>query len=170
MRRAIGISVHTGWGACVVIDTTDSAHGSPTVIANQVIEILPDPERFCFHAAAQMSSSAAAKSIAQARKRALSNASRALAPLCAHGVTVCAIVAREGAPGKLGEVLASHPRIHTAEGYFYRDVLAEACRIPVRIIPISELDPSSLGKLAGPPWGRDQKLATLAACRVLTRS
>lgn len=168
MRCAMGISVHTGWAACVVIGGTARQQDTPNVIASQIIEILPDPERFCFHAAALMSRATAASFIAQTRKTARATASRALAPLYAHGVTICAIVAREGEPGTLSEVLASHPRMHTAEGCFYRDVLAGCLKVPVHIIPPSELDPSQLGKLAGPPWGRDQKLATLAAWRLLT--
>jgi hypothetical protein len=165
----MGISVHTGWAACVVIEG-DSGGGraQPTIIASEVIEILPDAERFCFHAAAALNQRAAAGLIAKARRKALYNADRALASLDAHCVAVCAIVAREGEPGSLDEVLASHPRIHTAEGFFYRDVLREACRMPVHLVPPSELDPSRIGKLAGPPWGRDQKLATLAAWRVIS--
>jgi hypothetical protein len=45
------------------------------------------------------------------------------------------------------KVLASHPRIHTAEGYFYRDVVRDACPFPVKVIPPASLDPSKLGKL-----------------------
>ena len=82
-------------------------------------------------------------------------------------VSVCAIVAKEGRPGNLAAVLASHPHIHTAEGYFYRDVFREACTVPVNIVPPSSLDVSKVGKLAAPPWGRDQKLAALAAWSAL---
>jgi hypothetical protein len=172
LRRAMGISVHTGWCACVVIEEPSGglrapAGRTPTVIASEIVEILPGPERFCFHAAATMSGAKAARWIAQAGRQARANASRALAPLRAHGAAICAIVAREGEAGKLADVLASHPRMHTAEGCFYRDVLRDVCRVPVCIIAPSQLDPSRLGKLAGPPWGRDQKLATLAAWRAL---
>jgi len=66
------------------------------------------------------------------------------------------------------KVLASHPRIHTAEGYFYRDVVRDACAVPVKIIPPASLDPSKLGKLDAPPWGRDQKLAALAAWTIMS--
>jgi hypothetical protein len=172
VRRALGISVHTGWAACVVIEAPARAQRlpagtPPTVIGSELMEILPDPERFCFHAAAELGGAAAARWIAQARSKARANAGRALARLAAHGAAVCAIVAKDGEPGLLSAVLASHPRIHLAEGCFYRDVLRDACGIPVCIIPPSELDASACGKLAAPPWGRDQKLATLAAWRVL---
>jgi hypothetical protein len=85
----------------------------------------------------------------------------------AKNVSVCAIVAKNGEVADLEEVFASHPRIHTAEGCFFRDVLQAACTIPVRVIPPSSLDPSKVGKLAAPPWGRDQKLAALAAWAVM---
>ncbi len=164
MKRAIGISVHTGWGACVVVGGTLAR---PEIVANQVIQILGDSERFCFHLAEKMERTAAEKWIARARKDAMENAKRALAPLIKQDVSICAIVAKEGEVGNLDEVLASHPRIHTAEGFFYRDVLRDACAVPVRVVPPSSLDPSKIGKLAAPPWGRDQKLAALAAWTII---
>jgi hypothetical protein len=84
--------------------------------------------------------------------------------LITQNVRICAVVAKEGSvAGALEHVLASHPRLHTAEGHFYRDVFRDACSIPVRLIPPSSLDASKVGKLAPPPWGKDQKLAALAA-------
>jgi hypothetical protein len=164
MNRAIGITVHTGWGTCVLVGGSMT---SPEIIANQMIEILSDSERFCFHIAAEMKPFAAEKWIARERKKAVANARRALAPLVTQDVIACAIVAKEGEIGDLGEVLSSHPRIHTAEGYFYRDVLREACPLPVRIVAPSSLDAAKVGKLSPPPWGRDQKLAAVAAWSVL---
>jgi hypothetical protein len=165
VRRAIGISIHTGWGACVVVG---GSLQKPEIVANEVIEILGDSERFCFHMAAEMERAAAEKWIARTREKAIANARRALAPLVARGASVCAIVAKAVDAGDLDEVLGSHPRIHTAEGCFYRDVLRDACSIPVHLVPPASLDPSRVGKLAGPPWGRDQKLAALAAWTVMS--
>ena len=85
----------------------------------------------------------------------------------AEGVTVCAIVAKDGDPGSLDRILAAHSRIHGAEGALYRDVLREACTVPVKLVPPRSLDHTKVGKLAPPPWGRDQKLAALAAWSVL---
>jgi len=163
MHRAIGISVHTGWGACVVVG---GSLFEPEVVANEVVEILGNSERFCFHAAAELKPNAAQKWIERMRERALVNARRGLLPLIAK-VSVCAIVARKGQPGDLTADLPSHARIHTAEGYFYRDVFRDACTVPVRFVPPSSLDTSKVGKLAAPPWGRDQKLAALAAWSAL---
>ncbi|MGH8129274.1 MAG: hypothetical protein ACRES3_00265 [Steroidobacteraceae bacterium] len=165
MQRAIGISVHTGWAACVVVG---GSLKKPQIVANEVIQILGDSERFLFHMAAEMKRAEAGKWIARARQKAVANAKRALAPLVVQA-NVCAIVAKDGDAGDLDKVLASHPRIHTAEGCFYRDVLRDASAIPVHIVPPASLDVSKVGKLAPPPWGRDQKLAALAGWAVMRR-
>jgi hypothetical protein len=166
MPRAIGISIHTGWGACVVVGGSLS---KPEIVANEVVEILGDSERFCFHMAAEMKLAEAEKWIARVRKKATANATRALAPLIAKQVDVCALVAKPGDAGSLEAVLASHPRLHTAEGCLYRDAFRDACPVPVQLVPPKTLDVSKVGKLAGPPWGRDQKLAALAAWTVMKR-
>jgi hypothetical protein len=163
--RAIGISPHTGWGACVVVGGSPRR---PEIVANQIIHVLGEAERFCFHMAAEMARADARRWIARARRKALANAKRALAPLLGgNGVDLCAIVARDRDAGDLDHVLASHPRIHTAEGCFYRDVFREACGVPAQLLQPSSLDPSAIGRLAPPPWGRDQKLAALAAWTAL---
>jgi hypothetical protein len=164
MPFALGISIHTGWGACVVVG---GSLREPEIVANEMVELLGNPERFCFHVAAELDRSAAEASLAQARVKALAKARQALAPLTARNVRVAALVAKEGSAGDLGKALASHTRTHAAEGYFYRDVFREACAVPVRIIPPASLDVSRIGKLAAAPWGRDQKLAALAAWTVL---
>jgi hypothetical protein len=165
VARALGISVHTGWGACVVVAGTPA---KPEIVENRLIDILDDSERFCFHMAAEMDRNQVARWLADLKKKALTNAKRALSAL-AKQAGVCAIVAKPGDPGELDAVLASHPRLHTAEGCFYRDVLREACTIPVELVAPKSLDVSTIGKLAPPPWGTDQKHAALAAWKVLKR-
>jgi hypothetical protein len=164
VKQAIGISVHTGWGACVVVS---GSLAKPEIVANVVVDVLDDSERFCFHMAAEMKRSEVEKWILGLKKKALANARRALAPLVGKTVSAGAIVAKPGDAGELDQVLASHPRLHTAEGCFYRDIFKEACAVPVQIVTPSSLDPSKVGKLAGPPWAKDQKLAALAAWKVL---
>ena len=139
----------------------------PEIVARDIIEILGDAERFCFHMAAEMKPPEASEWFARTRDKALANASRALAPFLTNEVVACAIVAREGKVGDLVQVLASHSRIHSAEGSFYRDLLRDACPIPVHIVPPSSLDVSKVGKLMPPPWGKDQKLAALAAWKAI---
>jgi hypothetical protein len=114
-----------------------------------------------------MKRTAAEKWIARARRKAVANARRALAALVVQDVSVCAIVAKEGEMGSLGEILSSHSRIHAAEGYFYRDAFRDACAVPVHVVSPLSLDISTVGKLAPSPWGRDQKLAALAAWKVM---
>jgi hypothetical protein len=160
MNHALGISLHTGWAVCVIVG---GSLRKPQIIACERIEMVGDSERFCFHLASDMQFEAAVKWIAQVKERAVMNARQALVHLLAQDVSVCALIAKEGIMGDLRQVLTSHPRIHTAEGFFYRDVLLEACRIPTRIISPKSLDPSQVGKCAPAPWGRDQKLAALAA-------
>lgn len=164
MQRALGISIHTGWGACVVVG---GSLRRPEIVVSEVVRLLNDSERFCYHRAATMPRSAAVPWLARVRQAAVNNARAALAPLLSHGVAVCALVAKDGDAGELDAVLASHPRIHTAEGCFYRDVFREACAVPVQLIAPRSLNAAAAGKLAGPPWGRDQKLAALAAWAAL---
>lgn len=164
LARALGISVHTGWAACVVVARTLK---KPEIVGNLSIDVLDDAHRFCFHMAAEMTQAEAAKFLKTMRKQALANAKRALGPLLQLAPKTCAIVAKAGDPGKLDEILVSHPRLHTAEGCFYRDVLREACPVPVKLVAPSSLDLSKIGKLSAPPWGRDQKLAALAAFSVV---
>ena len=164
--RALGISVHTGWGACVVVT---GSLAKPVIVTNERVQILGDDERFCFHMAADMKRPEAEAFLARIRKKALVNARQALAPLVA-GAKACAIVAKTGDPGALDEILAAHPRIHTAEGCLYRDVFSAASGIPVTIVPPATLDDALVGKLAPPPWGKDQRLAALAAWSVIGRA
>ena len=163
VRRALGISPHTGWAACVAVG---GSLAKPEILANEIIHILDDSERFCFHMAAEMKLSEARKWIERIRKKAVAQARRALEPLVAQA-SVCAIVAKDRDPGALEQILAAHPRIHTAEGCFYRDIFREACPIPVHLVSPATLDPSAVGKIAGPPWGRDQRLSALAAWTVM---
>ena len=164
MQRAIGISVHTGWGACVVVG---GSIRQPEIVGNEVIKLLGDAERFCFHRAAEMKPAAAEEWLARVRAKALAQAQGALVTLMAQHVGVCAIVAKDGIPENMETALATHMRIHSAEGFFYRDVFRDACPVPCRIVPASSLDITAVGKLATKPWGRDQKLAALAAWQVM---
>ena len=86
------------------------------------------------------------------------------------------------------EILAVHFRMHKAEGVLFRDALARAaraCGLRLLRVPEKQLDEhaeralaasinslgvnslrktiASLGKSVGPPWGKDQKDAALAA-------
>lgn len=164
MRHAIGITVHTGWGACIVVR---GSRREPLIIDNRVIGLLEAGDRFCYHRAATMKSDLAQKWLAHVRVKALAQARSALSTLLDGRVRVGAIVAKEGTFADLDTALSSHLRIHSAEGYFYRDIFRDAIQIPCTIIPPDSLDIATIGKPATRPWRRDQKLAALTAWQVM---
>jgi hypothetical protein len=163
---AIGISVHTGWGACVIVG---GSLRKPEIIGNSVIELLDGTERFCYHRAAEMEAASVHDWLRRVRARALAKARSELAPLLTPTVRVGAIVAKDGVLPDPEVALATHMRIHLAEGLFYRDIFRDACRIPCRITPPATLDITAVGKMDTKPWSRDQKLAALAAWHAMSR-
>lgn len=165
MERAIGITVHTGWGACVVVGGSLRRR---QVVGNTVLELLGDAERFCYHRAAEMKGPAVQEWLSRIRAKALARARAGLAPLLDQHVRVGALVASDGTLPDAHTALATHTRIHSAEGLFYRDVFREACQVPCCIIPPASLDITKVGRLATKPWGRDQKLAALAAWQAMS--
>ncbi len=166
MQRAIGISVHTGWGACVVVGGSPR---KPEIIGNKVIELLGARERFCYHRAATMKPALVKEWLGHVRAKAIAQARSALSPLLDQQVCVGAVVAKEGILPDLDTALSTHLRIHSAEGFFYRDVFRDACQLPCRVISPDSLDIATIGKLDTKPWGRDQKLAALAAWQVTSQ-
>jgi len=101
-----------------------------------------------------------------------------------HEIVACAVLVAEPMPHwSVEEILAVHFRMHQAEGVLFRDALAraaEACGLRLVAIPEKRLAEqaewalvtsasalmtriATLGKSAGPPWGKDQKDAALAA-------
>jgi hypothetical protein len=162
---AIGITVHTGWGACVVVA---GSLREPEIVANRVIEVLEGAERFCYHRAAEMEDAPVQEWMRRVRAKALVQARKALAPLLTRDVRIGAIVAKDGDSPNLQTALATHMRIHSAEGLFYRDILREACEVPCHIVPPDSIDTARVTKLPVKPWGRDQKLAALAAWQVMS--
>jgi hypothetical protein len=162
---AIGITVHTGWGACVVVG---GSLRNPQIIGNTVIELLDGAERFCYHRAAEMKATSVTEWLARVRARALAKGRSELAPLLTPTVRICAIVAKDGILPEPDAALTTHMRIHLAEGLFYRDVFRDACQIPCRITPPASLDITTVGKVDTKPWSRDQKLAALAAWHAMS--
>ena len=173
MRLALGLSVHTGWAACVLAGGSMRA---PHLEAREHVELAGDPERFVFHRAAEMGRADALRSVSRVSRDAVARATGVMKRLSqGRDVVACAIVAKSGALAELDVVIASHPRIHTSEGLFYRDVLLEAahaCGLRTRLVAPGDLDPNDprlavAGKVVGKPWNRDWKLASLAAWSAL---
>jgi hypothetical protein len=182
-RVALALSVHTGWASCVVAGGSLRA---PRFLSREIVEILGDNDRFVFHKAEILGGAKAKASVERVTKLARANAKDALRAvvLRVKGVASCAIVAKnKPMPGPLEYVIAAHPRIHTAEGCFFRDVFRDAAvelGLDVEIVPPEELEDrmrgprtakllAAAGKLVGRPWSKDERLASLAAWQVLGR-
>ncbi len=180
---ALGFSVHTGWAAAVVVAGTPRA---PRVLARERVE-LASRDRFVYHAAAEIELARAEELVARAGASAAARAADAIRRLSGeHGVRACAVVA-SGAPAPgidpLATILRSHALIHAAEGRLYRDALlagAEQAGVAATAFAaraLAEIAAGALGadarlvdaagKALGPPWGKDQRTAALAAWVVL---
>ena len=181
---ALGFRAHTGWAAAVAVTPNWE------VIERRRIAYEPETTRFIYHHAAEIGPDEAEALIAAAHAQAVAKAELEIGSLVSalsgKGMAVaaaCVPGGRARLPNSLREILAVHARIHAAEGAFYRDALVEACaplglnvtRAPERdlwtiVAGVHRCNESALrsrmaqlGKQLGPPWGEDQKLATLAA-------
>ncbi len=191
---AIGIRMHSGWGALVAVSTSA---GSVEVIERRRVAIttpgtpgakqpyhfaenldLPEAERFlanCFAASKRLALAAVRDVVDELRSR-------------QYRVVGSAVLLASGRPlPPLSKILASHALIHAAEGEFFREAFSKACEdlnLAVTGFRERELDQcvlttfgkaaaqtqrqiSTLGRFLGPPWTKDQKTAALAALLVL---
>jgi hypothetical protein len=185
----LGLVVHTGWAACVVVRGTLTA---PAVEVRARIELLGDAERFVYHRAAELGSRAGRQLIDQATTAACASArleiGRIIEGVAPRRVAFGVVVAKTGSVrGSLDEILAAHPRLHAAEGCLFRDALADALRatgIATEVMAPADVEKTSAkrldvppakiselvaaaGRLAGRPWAKDQRLAALAAWAAL---
>jgi hypothetical protein len=194
MRVAFGLTAHSGWAALVVLG--DGEDG-PVVLDRRRIELVDDRRsRQPYHAAQPFEPDAAralvARLIATVRRLAVKEIRAALkrAKEQEHDVAACAVIVGEPLPPwSVDEILAVHFRMHKAEGVLFRDALTDAARacglrhVAVSAnslgadaekalgLPASRLlhQIASLGRSVGPPWGKDQKDAALAALVALRR-
>ena len=196
MEVAFGLKAHSGWAALVVIGDNDGEicvvdrrRVGLVDEANRAWAGAP------FHAADGMAAAPARKlverAIVEARSCALRKMRSAIerATDGGHQIVACAVLTPAPMPGwSIEEIRAVHFRMHKAEGVMFPDALsraAESCGL--RLLPVAEKElhahaekvlalPVSetlrritlLGKAVGPPWGADQKSATLAAMIALT--
>jgi len=128
---------------------------------------------------------AAARRVAVSEMRAAVNRAREQK----HDVHACAVLVGDPMPAwSTDEILAVHFRMHKAEGVLFRDVLlraTEECGLTLVPIPEKQLaqraektlashamrllkELAAAGKSVGPPWGKDQKDAALAALIALS--
>jgi hypothetical protein len=188
MKVVFGLKAHSGWAALVVLGRQKD---DLLVVDRRRIELVEDAwARQPYHAAEGLKSEVARdlvkRGIDVAQKIAVREMRAALKRELdrKNEVQACAVLVGSPMPDwSVDEILAVHFRMHKAEGVLFRDALVHAakeCRIRAVEIPEKELSshaehelktPASkltaqitaLGKAAGPPWGKDQKEAALAA-------
>jgi len=194
-QAAFGIRVHSGWGALVAVAGNPAA---AQVLTRSRITIVDRKAGAAqpYHFAQGQSLAAAERHLAQcaasSERLAFEGLREAVDEIGRGGPAIagCAILLASGrALPELSKVLASHPLIHTAEGEFFRQAFwkaAERLDIPVAGFRERDLEQqarsvfgkaaghaastiANLGKVMGPPWTADQKLATLAALLLLAR-
>lgn len=182
----LGFRPHTYWTAVVAVSGNA---GAPRVVARSRFDFAAGETRHVYHRAAAMGPAEGAAWIetvrAQVETMAEQALGKALAEWAGAGCTVSrAVVPRGGAriPDDLAQIVRSHSGQHAAEGEFYRDVVATACRrhglevtrvvereIASLVSDASDRTPAALtawladlGRALGPPWSEDQRLAMLA--------
>lgn len=183
----LGFRPHTYWTAVAAVGGTADA---PEVLERRRLTFAGEDERFIYHQAAEGDLALAPARIETARKACIANAAveirTVLADLARDGVAVRAAVvpvATAKPPEALAEILASHSRIHSAEGSFSRDAIAAACEaagltvhrevereLPALAADLLGVAPPQLsarlktmGVSLGPPWSEDFKLCVMAA-------
>jgi hypothetical protein len=192
-RAAIGVRMHSGWGALVAVSNDAS---SVKVIERQRVAITPPGTRGGnqpYHFAKTLELPEAEKFIGDcfltSKRLAVAAVRHLMNELSGqYRVVGSAVLLASGRPlPPLAKILASHALIHAAEGEFFRTAFSKACEsldLPVSGFRERDLDAcaqtmfgnastrmsqqiSTLGRSLGPPWTKDQKLATLAALVVL---
>jgi len=187
---AIGLRAHSGWAALVAVTVRA---GTIEVAVRRRIEIadpaIPGSKQ-PYHEAEGLPVEKAARLLDRCERGAVRLAREAfgevLDELAIQGrqPRACGLLMASGRPlPALGAILASHALIHTADGEHFRAALSRASehfRLPlVRVREKEVLDRASaalgleaaalerriqeMGHGLGPPWTKDQKLATLAA-------
>lgn len=188
MKVAYGLKAHSGWAALVVLAKGD---GGFVVVDRRRVELVEEEwARQPYHAAEELEASEARKLVKRgidaARRIATREMRAALRRDREHDneIVTCAVLVGNPMPEwSVEQILAVHFRMHQAEGVLFREVLIDAARkCSLNVVEVPEktiLDYAektlqtsaanlsktitSLGKLAGPPWGKDQKDAAIAA-------
>ena len=188
MNLTFGFKAHSGWAALVILASNQDSF---EVLDRRRVELADQEwERQPYHAAEQLEHREARTIVERAIRAADKNATREMkaavrrAVTNGHKVVACGVLMGAAMPDwSVDEILAVHFRMHKAEGVLFREALARAafnCNLKLARVPEKTLidyavkalkrsqtelmtDVAALGKRAGPPWGKDQKEATLAA-------
>ena len=191
MNVAFGLKAHSGWATLVVVGTRCGELQVVDRYRMELVE--KDEASWAkqpYHAAERLHAGDARdlvrRGVETARRIAVREMRTAVrrAREAGHEVGACAVLVGNPMPDwTVDEILAVHFRMHKAEGMLFRDALARAataCGLKLLGIPEKQLDEhaeralqtsvkglrttiASLGKSMGPPWGKDQKDASLAA-------
>jgi len=189
MKVVLSFKTHSGWAVLIALgDDGKDLH----ILERSRVELVKSADtawaKQPYHAAEDLEPKAARDLVKRGITSAQECATRELRAAAkrmrtaGHDVIGGAVLVGDPMPDwSVGEILAVHFRMHKAEGVLYQDVLvqaSEACQIPIVKVPLKQLDAksafdsktkavvqwiSTLGKSVGPPWGKDQKEATLAA-------
>jgi hypothetical protein len=194
---AIGVRVHSGWGAVVAVA---GQNGAKEIIERRKVVIIDANRQGVaqpYHYVAEMELLAAERHLTQCAidskrlaREALDNISAGLLKR-GYSLAGTAILLSSGRPlPDLDEILSSHALIHTAEGEFFRQAFRhafESLKLPVTGIRERELDERAqqafgklasqvrknidgMGRILGSPWTQDEKMAALAAAIVLAET
>jgi hypothetical protein len=170
-RASLGFRVHSGWAVAVVVASGRIVERRRIELADGTVPVQP------YHAAEPLPFPEAEQLIRRAEEISGRLARREVERLLAFRVCVACVLENSArALPELKAVLASHPLIHTAEGELYREALRRACthlaiplvhakekEVPSRIPPELRQRIADYGKVIGPPWRADEKLAAAAA-------
>jgi hypothetical protein len=190
VKVALGFKAHSGWAALVVIGESGK---ELQVVDRRRLELVKSDSSWAkqpYHAAEDLDPKSAQKLVKRGTEAAYQTAQQEMLATIKslrkqdHEILACAVlVPSPMPPWSVAEILAVHFRMHKAEGVLFPDALASAAekcglnliRIPEKQLseeaerlmaaPLSDLmkQVMTLGKTVGPPWGKDQKNATLAA-------
>jgi hypothetical protein len=190
-RAAIGVSVHSGWGALVAVSEKEEILDRRRIIvADPATPGAKQPYHFVESFQLGDAESHLTKCSAASTRLALAGIQESIRRLqdIDYHVENAVILLNASRPlPSLERILAAHPLIHTAEGEFFRRIFREAFRqlnINVAGIPERELEERArvsfgksapafqkridgMGRIVGPPWTNDHKNAALAAAIVL---
>jgi hypothetical protein len=198
VKAVLGLKSHSGWAALVVLGTAGGdLHVIDRRRIELVKEGDAGWAKQPYHAAEHLRPEtardvvkrgvAAARQIAAREIRAVVQRTQA----AKHEIAACAVLVGDPMPSwSVDEILAVHFRMHKAEGALFQGVLgaaARTCGITLVAVPVKQLAAQArttfgprtskilaqialLGRSVGPPWGKDQKEATLAAAIALRDS
>jgi hypothetical protein len=191
VKVALGLKAHSGWATLVVVGNSDDEFQVIDRRRIELVEERDLPwAKQPYHAAEGLDPGDARAVVRRGIAAAYRTAEREMRAAVKrlhgqqHKIACCAVLVPNPMPEwSVVEILAVHFRMHKAEGVLFPDALVKAadkCGVNLLAIPEKQLNEQAekalatplsglmkevmkLGKAVGPPWGKDQKNAALAA-------